>query len=72
MAVYLSGESWPSLLHRSSSKTLMSGTKASGPALDRRLNEAHRHRFDVVLVWSCDRLTRSTKVNGVVAESRRN
>jgi DNA invertase Pin-like site-specific DNA recombinase len=25
------------------------------------LKDAHRHRFDVVLVWSCDRLARSTK-----------
>lgn len=39
----------------------ISGTKARRPALDRMLKEAHRHRFDVVLVWSCDRLARSTK-----------
>jgi len=25
------------------------------------LKDAHRHRFEVVLVWSCDRLARSTK-----------
>ncbi len=25
------------------------------------LSRYHRHRFDVVLVWSCDRLARSTK-----------
>jgi DNA invertase Pin-like site-specific DNA recombinase len=34
----------------------ISGTKARRPALDRLLQDAHRHRFDVVLVWSCDRL----------------
>jgi len=39
----------------------ISGTKARRPALDRMLKDANRHRFDVVLVWSCDRLARSTK-----------
>jgi DNA invertase Pin-like site-specific DNA recombinase len=39
----------------------ISGTKARRPALDKLLKDAHRHRFDVVLVWSCDRLARSTK-----------
>jgi DNA invertase Pin-like site-specific DNA recombinase len=39
----------------------ISGTKARRPALDRLLSDAPRHRFDVVLVWSCDRLARSTK-----------
>ncbi len=39
----------------------ISGTKARRPALDRLLKDANRHRFDVVLVWSCDRLARSTK-----------
>lgn len=39
----------------------VSGTKARRPALDRMLKDAHRHHFDVVLVWSCDRLARSTK-----------
>jgi len=39
----------------------ISGTKARRPALDRLLKDASRHRFDVVLVWSCDRLARSTK-----------
>jgi DNA invertase Pin-like site-specific DNA recombinase len=39
----------------------VSGTKVRRPALDRLLKDAHRHRFDAVLVWSCDRLARSTK-----------
>jgi len=39
----------------------VSGTKVRRPALDRLLEEAHRRRFDAVLVWSCDRLARSTK-----------
>jgi DNA invertase Pin-like site-specific DNA recombinase len=39
----------------------VSGTKARRPALDRMMGDARRHRFDVVVVWSCDRLARSTK-----------
>lgn len=39
----------------------ISGTKVRRPALDHLLKDAHRRRFDVVLVWSCDRLARSTK-----------
>jgi DNA invertase Pin-like site-specific DNA recombinase len=39
----------------------VSGTKARRPALDKMLDDARRHKFDVVLVWSCDRLARSTK-----------
>lgn len=38
-----------------------SGMKARRPELDRMMNDAHHHKFDVVLVWSCDRLARSTK-----------
>jgi DNA invertase Pin-like site-specific DNA recombinase len=38
-----------------------SGTKVRRPALDRLLKDAHRRRFDAVLVWSCDRLARSTR-----------
>ena len=39
----------------------VSGTKARRPALDKMMEDARRHRFDVVMVWSCDRLARSTK-----------
>ena len=39
----------------------VSGTKARRPALDKMLKDAHRRRFDVVVVWACDRLARSTK-----------
>jgi DNA invertase Pin-like site-specific DNA recombinase len=39
----------------------VSGTKVRRPALDQLLKDAHRHKFDAVLVWSCDRLARSTK-----------
>ena len=39
----------------------VSGTKVRRPALDKLLRDAHRRRFDAVLVWSCDRLARSTK-----------
>ena len=37
------------------------GAKARRPALDRMLEDARRRRFDILLVWSCDRLARSTK-----------
>jgi DNA invertase Pin-like site-specific DNA recombinase len=39
----------------------VSGTKVRRPALDQLLKDAHRQKFDAVLVWSCDRLARSTK-----------
>jgi DNA invertase Pin-like site-specific DNA recombinase len=39
----------------------VSGTKIRRPALDQMLKDAQRRRFDGVLVWSCDRLARSTK-----------
>jgi DNA invertase Pin-like site-specific DNA recombinase len=38
-----------------------SGVRARRPELDRMMDDARRHRFDVLLVWSCDRLARSTK-----------
>jgi DNA invertase Pin-like site-specific DNA recombinase len=38
-----------------------SGVRARRPELDRMLDDARRHKFDVLLVWSCDRLARSTK-----------
>ncbi len=37
----------------------ISGAKAKRPALDRLLADAHRRRFDAVLVWKLDRLGRS-------------
>jgi DNA invertase Pin-like site-specific DNA recombinase len=39
----------------------VSGTKARRPALDKMMEDARRRRFDVVVVWACDRLARSTK-----------
>jgi DNA invertase Pin-like site-specific DNA recombinase len=39
----------------------ISGMKARRPALDKMMEDARRRRFDVVVVWSCDRLARSTK-----------
>ena len=39
----------------------VTGTKARRPALDKMLSDAHKRRFDVVVVWACDRLARSTK-----------
>ena len=37
----------------------VSGAKARRPALDRLLADAHRRRFDAVVVWKLDRLGRS-------------
>jgi DNA invertase Pin-like site-specific DNA recombinase len=39
----------------------VSGTKGRRPALDKMMEDARRHKFDVAVVWSCDRLARSTK-----------
>jgi DNA invertase Pin-like site-specific DNA recombinase len=38
-----------------------SGTKARRPALDELMEDARRHKFDALMVWSIDRLARSTK-----------
>jgi DNA invertase Pin-like site-specific DNA recombinase len=37
------------------------GARARRPELDRMMGDAQRHKFDVLLVWACDRLARSTK-----------
>ncbi len=39
----------------------ISGTKAKRPGLDQLMRDAHRGRFDVVVVWACDRLARSVR-----------
>jgi DNA invertase Pin-like site-specific DNA recombinase len=39
----------------------ISGTRVRRPALDDLLAAAHKHEFDVVLVWACDRLARSVR-----------
>jgi DNA invertase Pin-like site-specific DNA recombinase len=39
----------------------ISGAKAKRPSLDRMMADARRGRFDVVLVWACDRLARSVR-----------
>lgn len=39
----------------------ISGTRTRRPALDQMMADARRGRFDIVLVWACDRLARSTK-----------
>src|ERR1039458_6191038 len=38
-----------------------SGMRARRPELDRMMEDARRHKFDVLMVWSIDRLARSTK-----------
>ena len=39
----------------------ISGTKSRRPGLDELLAEVRRGRFDVVMVWACDRIARSTR-----------
>ena len=39
----------------------VSATKTKRPALDRLLADARRGHFDLVIVWSCDRIARSTR-----------
>ena len=39
----------------------VSGSKESRPALNRLMADAHRRRFDAVLVWKIDRFGRSLK-----------
>jgi len=39
----------------------ISGARARRPGLDEMLADARRARFEVLLVWSCDRIARSTR-----------
>src|SRR5580700_229602 len=39
----------------------ITGTRGRRPGLDELMADARRHRFDVVLVWACDRLARSVR-----------
>jgi DNA invertase Pin-like site-specific DNA recombinase len=39
----------------------ISGAKARRPGLDQMMADARRGKFDVVLVWACDRLARSVR-----------
>jgi len=39
----------------------ISGVKARRPGLDQLMHDARRGRFDVLLVWACDRIARSTR-----------
>ena len=39
----------------------ISGAKAKRPGLDQLLADARRHKFDILLIWSFDRLARSVR-----------
>ena len=39
----------------------VSGARVKRPALDRLMADARKGRFDLLMVWSCDRLARSTR-----------
>ncbi len=39
----------------------ITGARASRPGLDRLMSDAHQGKFQVLVVWSCDRLARSVR-----------
>lgn len=39
----------------------ISGARTRRPALDKMMADAHRGKFDVVLIWACDRIARSVR-----------
>jgi DNA invertase Pin-like site-specific DNA recombinase len=39
----------------------ITGTRSRRPGLDQMMTDARRGQFDIVLVWACDRLARSTR-----------
>lgn len=39
----------------------ISGARTRRPGLDEMLSDARRGRFQVLLIWSCDRIARSTR-----------
>src|SRR3989338_9015880 len=39
----------------------VSGSKESRPSFDCLMNDAHKRKFDILLVWKLDRLSRSLK-----------
>jgi len=39
----------------------ISGAKSRRPGLEELMRDARRGRFDIVLVWACDRIARSTR-----------
>jgi DNA invertase Pin-like site-specific DNA recombinase len=39
----------------------ISGARSRRPALDQMMADARRSRFDVLLVWACDRMARSVR-----------
>jgi len=39
----------------------ISGTRARRPGLDELMHDARCHRFDILVVWACDRVARSVK-----------
>jgi DNA invertase Pin-like site-specific DNA recombinase len=39
----------------------ISGARVRRPALDKMMDDARRGRFDIVVVWACDRLARSVR-----------
>ena len=55
---YAAAREWTATVHVDKG---VSGAKDRRPALDARLADARRRRFDVLVVWRLDRLGRSLK-----------
>ena len=47
----------------------ISGVKAKRPGLEEMMRDARRGRFEVVLVWACDRIARSTRTSSKCSTS---
>jgi DNA invertase Pin-like site-specific DNA recombinase len=55
---YVESRGWDYVLYRDRAQ---SGAKQDRPALNQMLNDLRRRRFDVVVIWTLDRLARSLK-----------
>ena len=67
---YVQDRGWPAFNEYCDSG--ISGTKDNRPALNQLIDDAHKRRFDVVLVWRFDRFARSTKHLILALEEFRN
>src|SRR5688500_18327685 len=59
LAAYIDGRGWTST--REYADEGISGSKERRPALDELLKDARRRRFNMVIVWSLDRLGRNLR-----------
>lgn len=59
LAAYIDGRGWT--ISREYADEGISGSKERRPALDELLQDSRRRRFDMVIVWSLDRLGRNLR-----------